>query len=199
MIDIHFKISGPRVPFDCAYSLFAALCRHWPDLHERQDVGIWPLHGKFNAPARDLLPTKLIIRVHETDLQQCKDLCERVINIEGVNLLIDRISEIKPLIPAESVYSRLVVVKNRGTSDLMLEYMGDQLARMGITGTPALVPRKGPLNGKDPFVRRTLNIKGVNVVGYAATVSGLSPTDSLRLQNEGIGGRRHFGCGLFVG
>jgi CRISPR-associated protein Cas6 len=61
------------------------------------------------------------------------------------------------------------------------------------------VPRKGPLNGKDPFVRRTLNIKGVNVVGYAATVSGLSPTDSLRLQNEGMGGRRHFGCGLFVG
>jgi CRISPR-associated protein Cas6 len=36
------------------------------------------------------------------------------------------------------------------------------------------------------------------VVGYALRVNGLTEEGSIRLQEEGLGGRRRMGCGIFV-
>jgi CRISPR-associated protein Cas6 len=52
--------------------------------------------------------------------------------------------------------------------------------------------------GKSPLVRRTLEIAGRTVVGYAVEVSGLTAEESIILQENGIGGRRRFGCGIFI-
>ncbi len=41
-------------------------------------------------------------------------------------------------------------------------------------------------------------IKEVRIVGFALLVEGLRPDESLRLQEVGLGGRRHLGCGVFV-
>ena len=47
-------------------------------------------------------------------------------------------------------------------------------------------------------MRRTLRVQDRVVVGYAVEVHGLSAPDSIRLQSLGIGGRRRFGCGIFI-
>jgi hypothetical protein len=36
------------------------------------------------------------------------------------------------------------------------------------------------------------------VVGFGLQVEGLKPTASQVLQEQGLGGRRHMGCGLFL-
>ena len=46
--------------------------------------------------------------------------------------------------------------------------------------------------------RRTLRIKDKEVIGYEILIEGLMAEDSLDIQEQGIGGRRHMGCGLFV-
>src|SRR5439155_1578765 len=46
--------------------------------------------------------------------------------------------------------------------------------------------------------RRTLRVKDKQVVGFELAATGLSTEDSLRLQETGIGGRRHMGCGIFA-
>jgi CRISPR-associated protein Cas6 len=46
--------------------------------------------------------------------------------------------------------------------------------------------------------RRIVTIAGKKVVGFALDLSGLAPDASLLLQEKGLGGRRHMGCGLFL-
>jgi CRISPR-associated protein Cas6 len=45
---------------------------------------------------------------------------------------------------------------------------------------------------------RTFRIHGRQILGFGMLVRNLEPRASLRLQAEGFGGRRAFGCGLFV-
>ena len=45
--------------------------------------------------------------------------------------------------------------------------------------------------------RRVVRVKGVAIVGYALIVAELSAADSLKLQESGLGGRTHLGCGYF--
>ena len=35
-------------------------------------------------------------------------------------------------------------------------------------------------------------------MGYAVHIGGLNAAESLRLQEQGLGGRRKMGCGVFV-
>ena len=46
--------------------------------------------------------------------------------------------------------------------------------------------------------RRVFRIKDKTVVGYGVRIAGLNATESLRLQEHGLGGRRKMGCGVFV-
>ena len=46
--------------------------------------------------------------------------------------------------------------------------------------------------------RRALRIKDQTHVGYSLLVEGLSAEESIRLQEQGLGGRRKLGCGLFL-
>lgn len=47
--------------------------------------------------------------------------------------------------------------------------------------------------------RRTLRVKDKQVVGFEVSATRLDAEDSIRLQESGLGGRRHMGCGIFVG
>jgi len=47
-------------------------------------------------------------------------------------------------------------------------------------------------------VRRTVRIHDREVVGFALRVQDLTAEESLHLQEHGLGGRRLFGCGIFV-
>ena len=46
--------------------------------------------------------------------------------------------------------------------------------------------------------RRVMGIHGKKVVGFAVGLTGLLVDGSLRVQERGLGGRRHMGAGMFV-
>ena len=46
--------------------------------------------------------------------------------------------------------------------------------------------------------RRTLKIRDKEVVGFEVILEGLTASESIILQEHGLGGRRHMGCGVFV-
>jgi CRISPR-associated protein Cas6 len=48
------------------------------------------------------------------------------------------------------------------------------------------------------YIRRTVRIREKEVVGYGLDVSRLTAEASILLQEHGLGGRRPFGCGVFV-
>ncbi len=45
--------------------------------------------------------------------------------------------------------------------------------------------------------RRILRVKDTTIVGYQVCLDGLTPSESLSVQQHGIGGRRQMGRGLF--
>jgi CRISPR-associated protein Cas6 len=80
-----------------------------------------------------------------------------------------------------------------------LESFRHKLLAMGIEAKPILMQRDNvEENPNEPFVRRTVRICGKIVVGYPLLVHRLLATESCQLQEGGLGGRRHFGCGVFV-
>jgi CRISPR-associated protein Cas6 len=80
-----------------------------------------------------------------------------------------------------------------------------QLDDLGIGGTVTIPIRRGIASfepegagSHDQLQRRTLRVRDKVIVGYAMVVEGLTAEESVCLQENGIGGRRRFGCGIFV-
>jgi CRISPR-associated protein Cas6 len=97
----------------------------------------------------------------------------------------------RPLMPADSLYARIVTIKKFTEPAPFLAAATRQLAQFGITATVEL-PRDGRTRS-----RRIITIHGRKVVGFSLAAHGLSEADSLKLQAVGIGGRRAMGCGIF--
>jgi CRISPR-associated protein Cas6 len=98
------------------------------------------------------------------------------------------VPEIRTLFPADSLRSRLVTTKNCLDVSRFEKEIQRQVSNLGAEASPRYHIGK----------RRTLRIRDKEVVGYEVVFEELSPTLSLAIQVNGIGGRRHMGCGVFV-
>lgn len=206
VLDVNFRVQGSWVPADHGYALFAAISRVAPDLHSDERVGIHPLLG---APAGErrlrLLPaSRLQIRLPAEHLSRVLPLAGNTLEIDGAQLLVG-VPTVHLLRPAPLVQSRLVVIKGFTEPEPFVGAARRQLEALGIGGRIELarVSADASHEGRASRpagapVRRTLAIHGRQIVGFAVRVSELEPEASVRLQAAGLGGRRRFGCGLFV-
>jgi CRISPR-associated endonuclease/helicase Cas3 len=124
------------------------------------------------------------------------------LNIDGATIRIG-VPRVTGLDPAPTLYSPLVYIKladaeERGvTAEKFADSVSKQLEALGVNGETSIPISSNGSNVDEPR-RRTLQVKGYTLVGYAVRVTGLNPDESLRLQAEGIGGKRRMGCGLFL-
>lgn len=195
------------LPVDHAYPLFAALCRIVPELHGDRRVGIHPIRGRLLGQRRMHIDrwAQLTLRVSLERLGSFIQIAGHVLDLEGTRLAVGP-PYVRALRPAPALRSRLVVIRGFTEPEPFLEAARTQLAALGISNARVrLVPRRAPRpwerdgrGGQGPWVRRTVRIHDREIVGYALDVENLAPADSLLLQTVGIGGRRRFGCGLFL-
>ncbi len=215
-IDLRFKLNGDVIPVDHGYLLYGALSRLCPFLHGAEnyhdkktaDTGIHPIAGTLvgNRLLSLNKDSYLTVRLDSADVISVLPLAGREVVI-GDNRLQIGIPQPHMLAPAESLHSRLVTIKGKQDAESFLEAVNRQLKANGIEGVAQLTKRKTKRSFEgqqhdtsrhSTYVRRTIRIKGTDIVGYAVTVSGLSAEDSITLQEVGIGGRRRCGCGIFV-
>ena len=97
--------------------------------------------------------------------------------------------------PSTALRSRLVIIKIKDAptaADITAENFEAsarrQLNALGVSPESILTIGK----------RRTLRLKQKEVVGYEVILEGLTAEESLNVQEAGIGGRRHMGCGVFT-
>ncbi|MCE9671833.1 type I-MYXAN CRISPR-associated protein Cas6/Cmx6 [Myxococcus stipitatus] len=186
VIDLVFPARGGMVPLDHGYALFSALSHRLPGLHERRDVGLFNLRGT-RAEGRSLWVGHGSMRV------RCP--------IEAVPLFLPLtnaalvISEGVVTLGAPKVFSleapaslsaRVVTFKHAIDDASFRSAVHKFLGEMSCEGRMSV--------GR----RRVVTIAGKKVIGYGLTLSGLSRESSLRLQAQGLGGRRHMGCGVFL-
>lgn len=196
-VDLTFSIVCPHaVPADHGYLLYSAVSRALPEVHQADGFGIHPIAGR-QIGGRTLQLTERSRLVIRTDVEQIA----RFLSLAGKPLqLLDRTlrigtPQVRSLVPAVAVRSRLVTIKLAEAAS----QQGDEaretfhgavtrkLSELGISTQSQLSLGK----------RRTLRIKDKEVVGYEVLLESLTAEESLKVQEAGIGGRRHMGCGVF--
>jgi CRISPR-associated protein Cas6 len=198
VIDLSFVVVGTAIPLDHGYSLFSSICRIVPALHGDRRIGVHPIRGRQSAPGVLSLTdrSRLKLRLPSEEIAPFIALAGRELDLGGHHLRVG-IPQVEALTPAANLGSRLVTFRNALTPATHEEDVRRELVRLGIKATPHLVPATRSTWAGQPL-RRVMRIKDRRVVGYAMRVIGLSPEESLRLQEEGLGGRRRMGCGVFA-
>jgi CRISPR-associated protein Cas6 len=184
MIDVVFDLSGSHVPEGYPFALWSSIVDLLPGLNEVKNAGILPLRGSASGENTLLSKrTKLILRVPVHFAAQTFQLSNKQITIGNSTLLIGMGKE-RPLIAAPTLHAYMVE-SLLGEVDFLAE-MHNQLIHLGIPAN--LICDK----------HRKIISTNKTISGFGLVLHDLKPHASLQIQRLGLGGSRHFGCGLFV-
>ena len=198
IIDLSFVLVGTTFPLDHGYCLFSAICRVVPGLHGDRRIGVHPIRGRQVAPGMLTLDdrSRLKLRLPSEEIAPCIALAGQTLDLDDHRLQVG-IPRVEALVPAANLASRLVTFRHALAPSDLEEDVRRELARLEISGTAHLVSSSRPAFAREPL-RRVLKVREKRVVGYALRVTGLTAEESIRLQEEGLGGRRRMGCGVFA-
>ena len=200
-VDLAFNLGGGRVAHDHGYNLYAAICKLLPQLHASKDVGVHRIQGK-HVDVPDGIPylqltvhSQLIIRLPVELVEDYISLAGATLEVGGDTITVGA-PKVMELRPKSAVQSWCVVSKGCVDLERFETFIRRQLTELGIGGTVSPVPVKhGKHMGKPQS--RAVWLREHKIIGWELVVEGLSATESLLLQEVGLGGRRRFGCGLF--
>ncbi|MCY3729210.1 MAG: type I-MYXAN CRISPR-associated protein Cas6/Cmx6 [Nitrospira sp.] len=186
-VDLAFRLNGSTVPVDHGYALYSALSRMLPEIHEAKDVGVHPIRGIYSGNGELQLSdfSRLVLRLPDEEIRSYLKLAGKRLEVDE-HLLSVGVPEVRMLLPVSSLRARLVTVKGFLNQEEFLEAAKRQLQSLNI-GCETTLGQRG-----------TFRVKDKQVVGFEVAVTGLTAEDSVRLQENGLGGRRKMGCGVFV-
>jgi CRISPR-associated protein Cas6 len=191
-VEIAFQVvaSEPAtVPVDHAHALWGGVKNAVPELASCGHVGIHSLRG---APLQngqillDTKKTKLVFRLPLDSVPKALPLAGHVLRIHNAHISVGTCS-IAPIVPAKTLWARMVTRKFDGHDE--------KIARNALQKDI----QKAYPNAKFTIDRtRTIRIHQKQILGFEVWAEGLSDDDSIELQSTGFGGRRAFGCGIFI-
>ena len=185
VVDVCFEVRCERLPQDYGYSLFRALADRLDWLEKDASAGVHPLHG--TAAAADEL---FLGRRARLMLRLSPERAEQALELSGARLALGSGLEIGPgrlreLMPFATVYSHFV---STGTAD-EAEFLGHAAAQLKAAGLP-----ESMITGK----AHAASTPEGTVRGFSLLLHGLTPKQSLAVQESGLGEGRKLGCGIFV-
>ena len=184
MVDVVFDISGESVPVNYPFALWSELVRFVPELESEPSVGVLPLRTT-GSDCGMLLPkrAKLAVRLPRSLAGQMASLSGQELDLGGSNLKIGN-ARLREIQPHSTIHAHLVA----GNKDevVFVENVSARLADLGIAASLICGRQSSLLDGEQC------------IHGFSLVIHDLKPEDSLRLQYNGLGGDRKFGCGIFV-
>jgi CRISPR-associated protein Cas6 len=216
-IEIQFELQGKSLPADHGYSLYSAVKKNLletenplkqaileavPSSEEKKlpsDVLISTISGIPNGNKMITLTQSsvLCLRCPASDVRPWYSLLQnQVLNLRGhlIRLIQPRLvlPQASPLLKSRLVTFKLEAIDHSEVPSYFLESCKKALDRLEIKAQVYI-----DSNEHGDLARRALKIKEKHVIGYGVVVEGLSDEDSIKLQCQGLGGRKHFGCGWF--
>ena len=186
-VDLAFRLTGSKVPVDHGYALYSAISRIVPEIHEARNVGVHPIRGTYGGNGELMVrdSSRLVVTMDSEQIGQFLKLAGKKLEIDSYSFRVG-VPEVRLLLPRAGLYSRLVTIRGFMEPDVFLDAAKRQLEKIEVQADVQIGER------------RTFRVKDKQVVGFELAAAGLNAEDSLRLQEIGIGGRRHMGCGIFV-
>lgn len=199
VVDVLFALDCKRLPVDHAHALSRAIAGVLPWFDEEPSIGLHTIHvaGSQNGWERPehgtgihlmvSRRTKLAIRVHRERLDHLiQGLRGLTLDVAGCPLTLGE-GKPRPLSKETTLFSRFVVSQVVDSEETFLARTAEELARLDIRIRKALC-------GKT----RALAIPGGALQTRSLLLADLSPEESIRLQQRGLGPHRAMGCGIFI-
>jgi len=196
-IDLLFRISGNRLPADHAWGLCESIQNALPWLENDKDSGIhhlnilesgsgWqrPLYeGWIHLSKR----SRLGLRIRRERVNDANVLCDLTLEFLGCSITIGRAIP-RELSPITTLYARHVTAPPQITSEEMFISWSDNLIARQSTNPLTI------LCGQERHIKTPIG----KISTRSLMISNLTPSESLALQQSGIGAYRQLGCGLFL-
>ncbi len=198
-IEVAFPVGGESIPTDHAYLLYSALTQCVRSFHdETAPIRFSPINGDRGEKGTSRLvgSSRLRVRLPAEQIAVILPLAGRTLEL-GEHSIMLRPPVVVPIVPAPTLVAKLVTFKNSKTPERFLAVARQKLDEIGVAGEPGIPLIWEGERAGEPH-RKVLRIKGRRIVGYPLQIAGLTAEESLRLLEEGLGGRTRMGCGFFV-
>ena len=194
-IELTFTVIGQSLPIDHGYQLYSALKHRLMQLKDWDDISIKTISGKLDRDTRNQLNltdrSKLLIRLPSEKVPFVYSFSGKALSI-GKHKIRLGIPEMNFLQPKSRLRSHIVLIRGYEEPNEFLAAAKRQIEALNISADIKLVCKKdGTPKPKTIRVKQTL-------VGFGIEANNLSETDSIILQEKGLGGKHKMGCGVFV-
>lgn len=186
-VELRFPVLGTALSSDHGYALFAAISRLIPEAHGADWLAVETVPGTARGDGAIHLNerARLKMRLPQDRLALMMKLAGRRLDVDG-NAIRLGVPQVFLLKPSADLYARCVTIKKFTEPEPFLDAVARKLDEMGIKGEPELGNR------------RAFRVGSHTIVGFGLSLHELSDEGSIVLQERGLGGRRHMGCGFFV-
>lgn len=198
VVDIAFKLDCRMLPLDHAQSLSDAITEALPWFVDEAKAGLHLVHvaesgnGWYRPenPENEVLclsrRTRMTLRVPKHRIEDTHILTNQTLDIDGNRMKVGE-GTVKSLSSLPTMFARYVITEANQDEHAFLRDMVAVLNDLGI-------PVSKLMAGK----QHTLNMQAGPVYTRSLMVADLTPEYAVKLQQEGIGPGRKFGCGLFL-
>lgn len=198
VVDIAFKLECRMLPLDHAQALSDAIASALPWFHEEDKTGLHLVHvaesgnGWYRPedPENEVLclsrRTRMTLRVPKHRIEDAQSLTSRTLDIDGNRMKVGE-AAIKPLSSLPTMFARYVIAEPGQDEHAFLRDMVAALRDLEI-----------PVNKLMAGMEHALNLRDGPIHTRSLMVAELAPEHAVKLQQEGIGPGRKFGCGLFL-
>jgi CRISPR-associated protein Cas6 len=190
-VDLAFPLVGRHLPRDHADALGQALLQVLPWLAEEPLAGVHPVnlvHGATSGSAEGLAllsgRARLLLRLPLERAAQAGALAGRSLDVGGCSVAVGTPHE-RPLQALATLYAHAVAAQGDDEAHFA-DLVQAELDRLQIR-SPWVCGKQGHRSAG-----------GRRLTTFSLMLHSLSPQDSLRLQEQGLGGHRLLGCGIFV-
>ncbi len=193
-VELNFPVQGKYLPADHGYAIYAAFVHLIPEIRQQTMLSILTVPGFGDGQGKILLTEQshLKIRVPVSKIPLVYQLAGKQVSVGSHQIQIG-IPKISIIQPSSRLKARIVTIKGYIEPQPFLSSAQRQLNKLSISGEVSI-----PVDRNSNPSRKTIKIQRYSIVGFTVEVSGLSEEDSLILQQWGLGGKRHMGCGIFI-
>ena len=197
IVDVNFKIKCAQLPLDHAHQLSEAIIKELPWIEGNESAGIHLIHGaeSGNGWIRPTDPDELIYPSRRTlfTIRTPQEFVANVQALDGTSINVcDTFIEfskptIRKLSKLTTIFARYVLADQIDDENSFLNEMIELLAKKNIR------PKK-MMSGR----ATTMRFPGKTLSARSLMIDGIDVTESVLLQQQGLGAGRKFGCGLFL-
>ena len=195
MAELSFSVDCKELPYDHAYELSSAILNLVPEIENDKRNAIQTLHGPMSGngwvrPDSENIPlskrAKLIMRINKNQLNDIKGIEGKEIMLFGNALKIGP-SKVKNFLVVKDLFCRFVMSDDKTSEDDFLNKIQNELKGLNINIRKALCGKSMVIS----FGKKTLYTRSL-------MIADLSKEESLKLQEEGVGDKKLYGCGIFL-